>query len=255
MTCPDAPVIALLASLGDEAPPANDDLLDGWTPEALRSHVASCTGCSESVAQWRASVERWKTVDLIDTTSYSDHYFEQLARETEESLDRSDLPELTTPPLDLEQARRARRNTVAVLVGIAATVLVGLGLLKITATTPTAPVETAQNQSPDETNVPDDRIADPQAIETAQAQTPSDLETSTDPTEEDGAIEAQGRQLGRELIASLMARDVSDGGNGSRGGLDNEALDDDLDYFFSTSVEDQLDSLEGDEIQLIISRL
>lgn len=124
MSCPDEAALTVYAEAPQEARPG-----EGWTRDAVHSHLAECPTCAATVHQVRACLEAFRGVDLVEADRYDDAWMEALAQQVEEQLDG---PPGVVVPL---HARRQLVPALAVLAAVAAALVVGLWL-----TTPRAPV-------------------------------------------------------------------------------------------------------------------
>jgi hypothetical protein len=220
MTCPESDILTTYASVCDAAAPGEK------TDPQIEAHLQICGDCNARVAAWRHSLARWGEVDILDRAAWSDSYFDQLQEETETAL-WSD-PEVSRAQVaDLSAARRARLR-VFMLVGSVAAILL-LGLL-------------FHGRALEQTNGT-----------TELAEQHDDLQGDEE------AIEAEGRALGRSLLASLSEDDLTGSAdaegpiwNARRLGSDESG---DLDYFFDNDYNEVLNGLSGPEADSLIERL
>jgi len=231
MSCPQPDVLTTYASLTSPATPGDDSLSGGdeiaedWTRSQLESHLDSCPECEAHVAAWRHSLERWAEVDILDRDAWSGSYFAQLQEEIETGL-WGDSETDTEPVVDLAAARRRRQQTFALVASLAAMFLLGLLL---------------------------------QQRSTEQASEGAQLTAQNQDLGAGEAVEAEGRALGRALLASLNEEDLVDSSASStpvwgiRGLLEDDGNE--LGYFFNNDYHDALDGLDGDSADALIERL
>lgn len=228
MKCPDSDVITLYASLQDSAAGERVEVQPGWTHGQLRQHISGCKSCAETLEDWQRAIGRWQGVDLVDVGAFEDSYFDALAEDIERELSGASS-RLATEPVQLGVARGTRKQLPGALLALAAIVLVGLAVLWSEGPIPT----------------PDAPLADG-----------SGLAESSDPSDP----EAEGRQLGRKLLAALATEVGAEQSDSATPLWSDSALltaseEDDYGFYFTSDYRDDLDSLDGAEIDSIIQRL
>ena len=235
MTCPDNDTLTLFASLGEDLHEA-EELLAPWQPESLVAHIKDCPTCKHTVEDWRSSLEQWKSVDLVEKSLFGDGYFDKLQKEVESKI-WSDAKELIRPEvITLAEHRSPRGLTgrpLVVAYAAAALLLLGLGfaLLGGGASSITPPTPLAANSS-DSTELPAAPDVD--------------------------SLEAQGRALGRSLLASLTVDD-SEGelADGNVWGVSTllGSTEDELEYLYRSGYGSPLDDLSDAEADALIQQL
>ena len=78
MPCPSPEVLTLWAAQRDGSRVPDDDaaeVFDGWTAGSLRAHVDGCRACRRATDGWRAAMESWRSVDLVEHERFDDAYF------------------------------------------------------------------------------------------------------------------------------------------------------------------------------------
>lgn len=235
MTCPNSDTLTLFASLGGELEGA-EELLAPWHPESLAKHIEDCAACKSTVEDWRSSVAQWKSVDLIDKELFENGYFDKLQEEIETKL-WSDTKEITrSEVISLAERRRPRDLSglpLSAAYAAAALLLLGLGLTLF------------GGSPPSEESL---------AILAGNSSDSTELQAGPDAN----SAEAQGRALGRSLLAAL-ALDDSEGeiANGSVWGVNTllGGAEDDLEYLYNSGHGSLLDDLSDDEADALIQQL
>jgi hypothetical protein len=234
MTCPESDILTTYASVCGAAAPGEKtetelglaDLLEGWTEPQIEAHLLSCGDCNARVAAWRHSLARWGEVDILDRAAWSDSYFDQLQEETEATL-WSDSAVSRTKVADLSAARQARQRVFMLVGSVAAILLLGL-------------------------------LLHSRALEQADGGT--ELAGQHEGLQDgEEAIEAEGRALGRSLLASLSEDNLTGSADAegpiwsARSMLSDESGD--FDYFFNDDYHEALNELSGPEADSLIERL
>ncbi len=143
MSCPPDPVL-LLHDAG-ELPP---DLAEGWSAPSLQEHIASCRRCRRAIAGWERSLDSFRDLDVVDTSTYDDVFFDDLAKEIDAALG---VPERSkVVPL-------RRRRGLPPMVWAAAALLAVAFLLSSLRPEPTAP--TVAIEAPTEDSFADEARA------------------------------------------------------------------------------------------------
>lgn len=83
MSCPPDPLLLL-----HDAGELPEDIAEGWTEDSLREHVAACRRCRRGLAGWQRSLDSFRDLDVVDTSTFDDAFFDDLAREVDEALGR-----------------------------------------------------------------------------------------------------------------------------------------------------------------------
>jgi hypothetical protein len=115
MTCPTDETLVLFADSDGNEP----------APE-LSAHLESCAACAERVGGLRLALGEWRSIDLVDTSSYRADYFATMTADIERALDLSDSQ--VDPHLVPGPALWWRRPLLAA--ALAAAVLLAVGLLR-----------------------------------------------------------------------------------------------------------------------------
>jgi len=224
MSCPPTDALTLFASLRPTEVDGGD-LSQGWSSPQVQEHLKTCVDCSTQVKSWKESLARWQAVDLLDTSEFDEQYFVRLQEEVEASL-WSEVKEVATPVVSITQARRSRQRFFALVGSVAAALLLGWLVVQ---------------QAPEQPDEPS---------------TLSGLDTQFETAED---IEAEGRDLGRALLASLTTEESETSDLSSAPVWDGRGLldldDTELGYFFSNDFHDALDGLDGKDADELIERL
>jgi len=187
---------------------------------AVREHLPSCPSCSDRVSELRRSLADWRSSDLVDTSEYDDHYFRLLAMDVERGLD---LAASNPSPQVLPQLISWWRRTPGLVAALAAVLLLAVGLLR---------------GPGDATPPPEEALA----------------------LAESNSLEALARELGKSLLDPDEGDEFQDeeeaatflaSWNVSR----HEQFDDISPFPLTTTLADEFDLLDSEQVNSLITRL
>jgi hypothetical protein len=223
MPCPSPEVLTLWAAQRDGSRVPDDDaaeVFDGWTAGSLRAHVDGCRACRRATDGWRAAMESWRSVDLVEQERFDDAYFARMEREVMERVDAAERGAPERAPSRFSEPRpRASWRPLAWGAALAASLLMAWLL---------AP-----------------HPKEPGASTAADAALPSP-DAAADSAE---ALAAQARELGRALRGSMLqVSDSEDDFDLSAGLVPAHAADEDelSPLPFAETWLDELDELVDD---------
>ena len=186
----------------------------------IPAHLEACQGCAERVDGLRSSIADWRASDLVDSGDYNDRYFERLALEVEQGLDLLD----SEPSADIVAGPTAWWQRPPGLVAVlAAGLLLAVSLLG----------------GPEEESVAPE-------VPFAAAETDS--------------LEEMARELGRSLLDSAAddgAQDDEEAATflASLSLSQHEIIDELSPIPLTTTLADEFDLLDNDEMNSLITRL
>ena len=188
--------------------------------DLVSSHLHTCPACAERVRDLHSSIAAWRSSDLLDTGSYSDSYFASMAMELERDLDLGDSAASSRlVPGPTAWWRRPPSLVAALSAGL----LLAVGLLR----------------SPEEPSV-----ASEEGL----------------PAAETAALEVMARELGRSLLGTGEDLETQDE-EGAATFLASwnlsqyELLDEFSPLPLTTTLADEFDLLDDNEINSLITRL